>query len=174
MNESTQAILAFALAIAFLVVYYVRMMRRAERQPPSPIAPSAPLSRDDFERWLKGIVAAIGEGRYYNARVAGVSYANDDGSSRQSIVAKLMPRDVLVLEPEPTNAYDKYAVAVKTRDGHQIGYLDRRNARETSRRMQAGELWTAVIRNVDGSNGSHLGVSIVMIQVKPEALNAEA
>jgi hypothetical protein len=61
--------------------------------------------------------------------VAGESFANPDGISRQSIIATTEPGTVVWLVPEPDNAYDLDAVRVFVDwgDGNtgQIGYLPR-------------------------------------------------
>ncbi len=62
----------------------------------------------------------------YESKVVGVSKANDDGTSRQEIIKReVEEEDKLKLEMEPDNAYDKNAVKVLSRNGNQIGYLNR-------------------------------------------------
>ena len=62
----------------------------------------------------------------YDSKVVGVSQNNDDGSSRQEIIKReVEEEDVLFLEAEPTNMYDKNAVKVLSKNRNQIGYLSR-------------------------------------------------
>ena len=64
-----------------------------------------------------------------DTKVVGVSKINDDGSSRQELIRKLIREDDPIrLEPEPDNAYDPHAVRVLSNHGHQIGYLPRETA----------------------------------------------
>lgn len=51
---------------------------------------------------------------------------NPDGSSRQSIIAReVAEEDKLQLEVEPDNPYDPNAIKVLSRQGNQIGYLNK-------------------------------------------------
>eukprot|EP00466_Bigelowiella_natans_P018819 jgi/Bigna1/81207/fgenesh1_pg.78_\ len=52
--------------------------------------------------------------------VAGVTF-----EGRQRIVKALQPRQIVRLEREPTNPYDPDAIAVRTLNGTQIGYVPR-------------------------------------------------
>lgn len=59
-----------------------------------------------------------------DTKVVGVSHQNDDGTSRQMVIAnEVQEGDQLSLSPEPTNQYDPNAVRVLTQKGRQIGYL---------------------------------------------------
>lgn len=55
-------------------------------------------------------------------RVAGVSYTNEDGSSRQEILKKTQQGDVVRLVEDYGNTHDETAIAVYTIHG-QIGYI---------------------------------------------------
>ena len=61
-------------------------------------------------------------------KVVGDSHVNDDGTSRQEIIARCKAGDPLRLKSEPSNRFDPHAVAVLTRNGEQIGYLSRDRA----------------------------------------------
>jgi hypothetical protein len=61
--------------------------------------------------------------RTYFASVAGVSYNNDDGSSRQTIISQCKPGEKLMLIREPDNRFDPAAIKVTRWNGHQIGYV---------------------------------------------------
>lgn len=61
----------------------------------------------------------------FTTSIAGVSYTNPDGQSRQDLIRALHEGDVLSLVPEPDNAYDANAIKVCVNDGVQIGYLPR-------------------------------------------------
>lgn len=57
-------------------------------------------------------------------RVAGISFHNADGTSRQTILGRLRPGDPVELVPEPDNPFDADAIRLLTRHG-QIGYVPR-------------------------------------------------
>ncbi|SNT28237.1 HIRAN domain-containing protein [Ekhidna lutea] len=65
----------------------------------------------------------------YETKVVGVSLNNADGSSRQEIIKREVAEDdKLQLEAEPTNPYDSNAVQVLSKNGNQIGYLNKEMA----------------------------------------------
>src|SRR6266540_4303672 len=63
--------------------------------------------------------------------VHGVSFQNNDKSSRQELVARCRSGDNLVLRAEPQNPYDRHAVAVLNSSMQQLGYLPS-DARDSS------------------------------------------
>ena len=98
-------------------------------------------------------------------KVAGVSFENEDGESRQSIIRKCNEGGTVLLEREPDNPHDRYAIAVFARAGwqvKQIGYLNRGMAWKVSQHMQKGRKIRANITEITG--GTHkkptLGVNI--------------
>ena len=108
-------------------------------------------------------LAALHGGHWYDARVAGVAYYNDDGSSRQTAIRGLAPGEVLGLEAEPDNQYDPNAVRVLDGDGRQIGFLGKRHAEEFAACQRRGECFMALVAEVTPEQnveamGVHIGV----------------
>ncbi|MEP1033048.1 HIRAN domain-containing protein [Ekhidna sp.] len=65
----------------------------------------------------------------YDTKVVGVSKDNQDGSSRQEIIKQeVREDDKLSLEAEPDNPYDANAIKVLSKEGNQIGYLNKEMA----------------------------------------------
>jgi hypothetical protein len=64
-------------------------------------------------------------GRTFRSAVAGESYRNGDGSSRQEILRRCRTGEEILLVPEPDNPHDSDAVKVQRHNGEQIGYLPR-------------------------------------------------
>ena len=62
-----------------------------------------------------------------DTRIAGVTFDNPDGSSRQELLQKLKPNAKLVLKREPTNQHDENAVKVLN-GKKMLGYLPRQAA----------------------------------------------
>jgi hypothetical protein len=56
------------------------------------------------------------------AKVHGVSFKNDDGSSRQEIISRCKVGEELDIIPEPTNRHDRGAMKVCRKNGEQLGY----------------------------------------------------
>jgi hypothetical protein len=97
---------------------------------------------EEFEEWASEVEARIAVRRFYTS-IAGVSFANDDGSDRQQLIAACREYDTLELVPEPENQFHAQAVKVVNGAGQQLGYLDRRCAQEISNKLAAGERFTA-------------------------------
>lgn len=83
----------------------------------------------------------------YTLGIAGESFNNDDGSSRQKIIKRCSQGDLLDLRREPDNPYDANAVAVFTATGKQVGYLSKDNAEWVAEVMDSGEAVSARVRS---------------------------
>lgn len=70
------------------------------------------------------------EFRQYQVKVAGITFKNDDGSSRTDIAFSCRSGQKLVLVRDPENTYDKNAVKIMTENNLQLGHLDAWNAKE--------------------------------------------
>lgn len=97
-----------------------------------------------FESWISDHFGDQIDKHFYS-RVAGVSYSNKDGSSRQAYVLACRPRQEVRLVPEPDNPYGATAVRVETLSGSQMGYLPRNVSAEHSGGI---DRWLAVVRKV--------------------------
>ena len=74
-------------------------------------------------------------------KVTGVTFSNEDGTSRASIIARMSETDTICLERDPYNMYDSNAVKVCVlMDGvkQQIGFLEKGLAAELSPKMRRG------------------------------------
>ena len=65
----------------------------------------------------------IGGSRTFRLGVAGESYDNADGTSRQRIIRMCSAGEPMQLVPEPENPHDNRAVKVCRQSGEQVGYL---------------------------------------------------
>ena len=61
--------------------------------------------------------------RRFKTKLVGVSYANDDGVSRQDVLRALHPGSKLLLRRESENPHDSFAILVLAPDGRVAGYL---------------------------------------------------
>lgn len=100
--------------------------------------------------------------RQYPIKVVGVTFANPDGDSRQSIIKKCAPGDDVELRPEPHNKFDKTAIAVVTASGKTLGYLPRDSwvVRATYDENQPTKAYIRSIRRTDGCYGCVLMVGL--------------
>ncbi|MEQ8271742.1 HIRAN domain-containing protein [Algiphilus sp.] len=87
----------------------------------------------------------------YLVKIRGVSYHNEDGTSRQELIARCRRNETLTLRAEPNNPHDRHAVACLNSDGHQLGWL-KSDARDASSVLR-GEPISAKVEKVIG--GSH-------------------
>ncbi|GIQ68939.1 HIRAN domain-containing protein [Xylanibacillus composti] len=68
--------------------------------------------------------------REFTVNIAGITYENDDGSSRIKIAKSCRAGQKLNLVRDPDNPHDKNAVKIMTEDGRQLGFLDASTAAE--------------------------------------------
>jgi HIRAN domain-containing protein len=87
-------------------------------------------------------------------RVHGVSFENEDGSSRQELVAQCRSGDPLTLRAEPDNPHDRHAVAVLNAKGEQLGYLPS-DARDASAILRGEPIAARVLKVVGGRRWWH-------------------
>jgi hypothetical protein len=100
------------------------------------------------------------------ARIAGVSFANLDGSSRQDSLATCKPLDPLILKWEVENPVSRTAISVNLENGHQLGYLEAELGKTIFKCIQKGEHWSGFIVHI-GSPDKYLGAVIVLTKLSP-------
>lgn len=105
----------------------------------------------------------------YSLKVVGVSFANENGTSRQDIIRQCRIGDKAQLVREPDNPYSKNGDAVKvlTADG-QIGYISNDYSFWVSRLIDEGATIDAYIERIVG-NHKHkpsFGVIIQLLTAK--------
>lgn len=79
-------------------------------------------------------------------KITGVTFNNEDGTSRRDIISRMTEHDSICLERDPLNQYDSNAVKVCVfKDGRnqQIGYLPKDIAEQLSPRMRRRETFPA-------------------------------
>ena len=72
-------------------------------------------------------------------KIVGVTFCNDDGSSRAKIIAGMTDSDKICIERDPYNPYDSDAVKVcdmKNGEKKQIGFLAKEIAAEISPKLR--------------------------------------
>lgn len=74
-------------------------------------------------------------------KVTGVTFSNEDGTSRTRIIASMTENDEIILERDPYNQYDSNAVKVcvkKDSKVQQIGFIEKVLASKLSPKMRRG------------------------------------
>ena len=87
-------------------------------------------------------------------KVVGVTFRNDDGSSRQDIIANITQDAPISIMREPTNRFDKNAIKVLYVD-QQIGYIPREFAQILAPMMDSGRQFTAKVNVADRYEGTY-------------------
>lgn len=83
--------------------------------------------------------------RDIHINVVGVTFKNENGTSRQKILETVNNDDKLILQREPNNIYDIHAIMVLTQDGQQIGYIGKQYAEILAPMMDGGRIFTAEV-----------------------------
>ena len=113
-------------------------------------------------------------------KIAGVTFRNPDGSSRQRIIKECRVGEALLLIREPDNPIDKFAVKVVRGNGQQLGYLGRNIAREGDRsgiayRMDRGDKYLCRISDITGGGaGLSYGVNIEIREADEAEVRTDA
>ncbi|MBM3182631.1 MAG: hypothetical protein FJZ83_01205 [Chloroflexi bacterium] len=87
-------------------------------------------------------------------KVVGTNYPNDDGSSRQKILAKAKEGDTVILIHHPI-PQDMNAIRVCRENGEQIGHLRRGMAEEIAPLLDNGIKITASIAHITGGHNKY-------------------
>jgi len=103
----------------------------------------------------------------FHTKVAGVTFTNPDGVSRQDLIEDLedffdgSTTVRLGLRREPHNAFDENAVAVLDPRGRQLGYLSKRVSETVAPIMDRGTRVHATLTAITGAGLSqNYGVNI--------------
>lgn len=112
--------------------------------------------QDAFENWMDRKAREV-NGSWFDGKVVGVTQPG-----RQEAIRTLTDYDELTLDPEPDNPFDPSAIAVRTPDGAQVGYLEKRLAGEVTRRVlkkgMAVQCFVRCIRTTPSGYGVSFGL----------------
>jgi hypothetical protein len=116
-------------------------------------------------------------GEIIKTKIFGVTKNNEDGSSRQKIIATIEKGMDLELIREPDNSYDPNAIAVFVKGyslltGYKlakIGYTSSELAGELSDLMDMGEKYSCKVTDVTGGkDGLNYGVNILITHLSDQ------
>lgn len=110
--------------------------------------------------------------RHFHTKIVGVTFNNDDGSSRQKIIKRCAANEPLVFRHDSNNPHDPNTVQVLRTDDQQIGHLNADLAAEVVHESAKGALYTPFIANITGPRRRH-GVNILIIVSGPETTPSE-
>ena len=81
--------------------------------------------------------------------VSGEGQVNNDGTSRQEIIAESYPGDIVSLIREPENPYDENAIRIDYK-GAAIGYVNKKDAVQLALAIDASRQYYAIIHKLKG------------------------
>lgn len=87
---------------------------------------------------------------HYIIRVAGVSHQNDDGTSRQEILARCRVPEILELRRQPNHRHDRNAIQVLRKNGEMLGFIPRDEAAVMAPELDNGRRYIALLATLDG------------------------
>ncbi|HET9177450.1 MAG TPA: HIRAN domain-containing protein [Terriglobia bacterium] len=108
---------------------------------------------------------------HYIVRVAGVSHQNDDGTSRQEILARCKVPELLELRRQPNHRHDKNAVQVLRQNGEMLGFIPRDEAAIMAPELDKGRRYVALLTALDGGSGQKRfrGAGVLIVKIKEDA-----
>jgi hypothetical protein len=80
-----------------------------------------------------------GEKRHWLTTVVGVSFKNENGSDRQSIITRCREGEAILLIREPNNKFGPNAIRVCRTNGDQIGHIARDEAYRVADELDRGK-----------------------------------
>jgi hypothetical protein len=100
-------------------------------------------------------------GSSFFTKIAGVTYHNEDRTSRQRIITQCRIGEELVLQREPDNPVDPKAIKILRVTGEQLGYIPAHVAASgLAKDLDRGGRPRCRIVNLTGGNGLNRGVNI--------------
>lgn len=118
--------------------------------------------------------------RHRFAKVAGVTFPNDDGTERQSILRKCSPGEQLVLRHDPYNRFSPFATQVLRLSGEQLGHVPEYLAEQVCAEVDHGYRAIGVLTALTGGTwdkpirGANLAIFFVSTDVSNEELQKYA
>ena len=99
--------------------------------------------------------------RDFYSKVVGVTFGNEDGTSRQEIIRSCKEGDDLILKPVPTKEYPE-AIGVFTNSGKQLGHITAELARELKDKYSSN-LMKVTVAGVTGGGDKTYGCNLHIV-----------
>lgn len=120
--------------------------------------------------------------RHFVAKVVGVGFPNEDGTSRRDAARGLRRMELVQLAHRPDNPVDANAVAVIAPNGRQVGYLRASLAKGVVRAARdEGTRYLALVHEVTGAGppdlivaGEQVGATLLVLALQRGATKAAA
>lgn len=118
--------------------------------------------------------------RHCFARVAGVTYPNDDGTERQTILRRCSPGEQLILRHDPHNRFSPFATEVLRLSGEQLGHVPEYLAERVCSETNDGHRAIGVLTTITGgtwdkpTRGANIAIFFISRDVTNEELQQYA
>lgn len=99
--------------------------------------------------------------RDFYTKVVGVTFGNDDGTSRQRIIKACKPGDDIIFKPVPTEEFPD-AIGVFNKREQQLGHLNAELAAEIKNKYGYNPM-SVFVSNITGGDGSNYGCNLHII-----------
>lgn len=99
--------------------------------------------------------------REFNTKVVGVTFGNDDGSSRQAIIKSCKEGEKITLKPVPTAEYPD-AIGVFNKHGKQLGHVNAELASEIKYKYINNPM-SITVNNITGGGDKNYGCNLHII-----------
>lgn len=113
--------------------------------------------------------------RHAFAKVAGVTFPNDNGTERQAVLRRCVANEQLILRHDAYNEYSMYAIQVLRKTGEQLGHTPEYMAERIYNEVHEGYGVTAVLLEVTGGTSEKptLGANIAIFFIAKGVDDAE-
>ena len=98
-----------------------------------------------------------------NTKVAGVTYANPDGTKRQDLIKELTMGEQVLLVRDHENEHDFYATQVQTQSGQVIGWVPRQKTPQVAPWIDTGQLTVAAVVSRGGKDVLGVNIDIMLV-----------
>lgn len=100
--------------------------------------------------------------REFFTKVVGVTFGNDDGSSRQEIISKCKEGDDVIFRPISMKGHPE-AIGVFTAGGKQLGFLDAELATELREKYPMNPMSSTIGNITGGHDGKNYGCNLRIV-----------
>ena len=120
---------------------------------------------DKSNKKMKIDISSLEIEQDFHTKVVGVTFDNDDGSSRQEIIKKCKVGDSIIFKPVPAEKYPE-AIGVFTTTGEQFGYVNAELARKLKSKYAMNLMNVRISNITGGGKGKSLGCNLHVIIYK--------
>ena len=99
--------------------------------------------------------------RDFNTKVVGVTFGNDDGTSRQGIIKNCKAGEDIILKPVPTKEYPD-AIGVFNKRGQQLGHLNAELAAEMKKKYPTNPM-SVTVNSITGGGDKSYGCNLHIV-----------